>query len=219
MDTVEIRNGIMFNITRDCNICIWCLCVSCFHLQFEWVRLTHVLVSSSYQLTGCTYMYHIASIVSVDVHCNIALLWHVHVCVCRFIEKYHPTRVSALNEAVAANLQSRVRAFLFLLESGRLDKVPLSCDKQEEIVNVMDAGGLIRWDDVPIHLFILALNCWLFTYNYILESPCSEPAFTVYSSCQNKVNVVTNLGQLQCFGFVPVCLTFLLSNTLYMMYM
>ena len=52
--------------------------------------------------------------------------------------------MSALNEAVAANLQSRVRAFLFLLESGRLDKVPLSCDKQEEIINVMDAGGLIR---------------------------------------------------------------------------
>ena len=103
-----------------------------------------MLVSSSYQLTGCTYMYHIASIVSVGVHCNIALLCHVHIRVCRFIEKYHPTRVSALNEAVAANLQSRVKAFLFLLESGRLDKVPLSCDKQEEIVNVMDAGGLIR---------------------------------------------------------------------------
>lgn len=53
---------------------------------------------------------------------------------------YHPKRVSAQEEAAAANLQSRVKAFLFLLESGRLDKVPLGCDKPEDIITVMDTG-------------------------------------------------------------------------------
>ena len=90
--------------------------------------LVHITeVQLSHELT--TY------IVNVSMQCC-----SVHVF--RFIEKYHPKRVSALNEAAATNLQSRVKAFLFLLESGRLDKVPLSCDKQEEIVTIMDAGRL-----------------------------------------------------------------------------
>jgi len=54
---------------------------------------------------------------------------------------YHPKRVSAQKEAAAANLQSRVKAFLFLLESGWLDNVPLSCDRSEDVITLMDTGA------------------------------------------------------------------------------
>ena len=54
---------------------------------------------------------------------------------------YHPKRVSAQKEAAAANLQSRVKAFLFLLESGRLDNIPLSCDRSEDVITLMDTGA------------------------------------------------------------------------------
>lgn len=48
--------------------------------------------------------------------------------------------VQQQRETSAVNLQDRLRAFLFLLESGRLSAVPLNYDKVEEITKLMDAG-------------------------------------------------------------------------------
>lgn len=59
---------------------------------------------------------------------------------CRFISKYHPKNVNQSKETDAANLQSRVKAFLFLLESGSIDSVSISMDNSEDIIKMMDSG-------------------------------------------------------------------------------
>ena len=60
--------------------------------------------------------------------------------ICRLISKYHPKHVSAQKDAQKASLQSRIKAFLHLFKSGRLDAVPLWADCMDNIVNTMDAG-------------------------------------------------------------------------------
>lgn len=58
----------------------------------------------------------------------------------RFISLYHPTILAKAKEEAAAHLQSRLAAFLFLLESGRLDGVSLCQENASDIVKVMDTG-------------------------------------------------------------------------------
>ena len=58
----------------------------------------------------------------------------------RFISKYHPTVLQKQKEESAANLKKRLAAFQFLLDSGRLDSVPLSTDCTDKVTKVMDAG-------------------------------------------------------------------------------
>jgi hypothetical protein len=57
--------------------------------------------------------------------------------------KYHPKYVLAQEEAQKASLQSRVKAFLHLLEAGRIDTVPLWADCVDDIINTMDAGVIL----------------------------------------------------------------------------
>ena len=65
---------------------------------------------------------------------------YMYMCMCRLICKYHPKYVLAQEEAQKASLQSRVKAFLHLLEAGRIDTVPLWADCVDDIINTMDAG-------------------------------------------------------------------------------
>ena len=59
----------------------------------------------------------------------------------RLISRYHPVPMEARKTANASNLQARVAAFMFLMQSGRLDKVPLNyCSSADEITKAMDAG-------------------------------------------------------------------------------
>ena len=58
----------------------------------------------------------------------------------RLVAKYHPEHISSREEAHKASLQSRLQSFLFLLESGRLDNVPLWSECADDIVGTMDAG-------------------------------------------------------------------------------
>lgn len=73
---------------------------------------------------------------NIDVHAY----WCVYLFICRLISKYHPKNVVVQTEAQKASLQSRIKAYLYLLESGRLDLVPLWADCVDDIVNTMDAG-------------------------------------------------------------------------------
>lgn len=59
---------------------------------------------------------------------------------CRFISKYHPKNITQSKELEVSNLQSRLRAFLFLLESGLVGSVSVSLDSQDDVVKVMDSG-------------------------------------------------------------------------------
>ena len=52
---------------------------------------------------------------------------------------YHPTNLAKAKEEAAANLRSRVEAFLFVLGLGKLD-VTLSMEYAADIVDVMNAG-------------------------------------------------------------------------------
>ncbi len=58
----------------------------------------------------------------------------------RFLSLYHPTNLARAKEENATHLSSRLGAFFFLMESGRLDAVSLSQEHIEEIVRVMDSG-------------------------------------------------------------------------------
>ena len=64
----------------------------------------------------------------------------VYLFICRLIGKYHPKNVTVQKEAQRASLQSRIKAYLYLQESGRLDVVPLWADCMDDIINTMDAG-------------------------------------------------------------------------------
>lgn len=82
---------------------------------------------------------------TVYMYVCICMLYF-HTCICilslhRLISRYHPKHISAREEAMKASLQSRVQAFVHLLESGRLDNVPLWTDCVDDIVNSMDAGN------------------------------------------------------------------------------
>ena len=81
--------------------------------------------------------------VHVHVHACIyihAYIFCVYLFVCRLIGKYHPKNVAAQKEAQKASFQSRIKAYLYLQESGRLDVVPLWADCMDDIINTMDAG-------------------------------------------------------------------------------
>ncbi|XP_064382724.1 serrate RNA effector molecule homolog [Halichondria panicea] len=56
------------------------------------------------------------------------------------ISKYHPKRVKENKEKEAANLQRRVQAFSYLLESGLLDKASLTADNSDQIIKIMDSA-------------------------------------------------------------------------------
>ena len=58
----------------------------------------------------------------------------------RFISQYHPKNVKSSNEQNATYLQSRVKGFLYLLESGSLETVSLSQDHGDDIIKLMDTG-------------------------------------------------------------------------------
>ena len=58
----------------------------------------------------------------------------------RLVSKYHPKCIASQDEAQKTNLQSRLKAFVFLLESGKLEGVPVSTDYMDDIVRTMDAG-------------------------------------------------------------------------------
>ncbi len=62
--------------------------------------------------------------------------------VSRLVCKYHPKHVAMEKELATSNLQARVQAFLFLMETGRVGRVPLSYQNTDEIVRTMDAGKL-----------------------------------------------------------------------------
>lgn len=53
---------------------------------------------------------------------------------------YHPTNLATAKEEASSHLHSRVEAFLFLWESGRLDQVSLTTKYTDQIVTTMDAG-------------------------------------------------------------------------------
>ena len=70
------------------------------------------------------------------------MVWcaHCYINVYRLISKYHPKHISSREEAQKISLKSRLESFIFLLESGRLDDVPLWSDCADEIVSTMDSG-------------------------------------------------------------------------------
>ena len=49
--------------------------------------------------------------------------------------------LEAARKITASQLLSRVNAFVYLLENGWLDRVPLSQDHSEEVIRIMDAGN------------------------------------------------------------------------------
>jgi hypothetical protein len=59
------------------------------------------------------------------------------------ISKYHPKHILSREEAQKTNLQSRLKSFVYLLESGRLDKVPISAESADDIISTMDAGVIL----------------------------------------------------------------------------
>ena len=65
---------------------------------------------------------------------------NVHPLLLRFLSLYHPTMLATAKEEATAHLQSRLAAFSFLLESGRLEGVPLYQGHTGDIVKVMDTG-------------------------------------------------------------------------------
>ena len=68
----------------------------------------------------------------------------VHVCISwllpRFMSLYHPTNLAQSKEEANTHLRSRVEAFTFLLDSGKLDEVSLSQAHSDDIIKVMDSG-------------------------------------------------------------------------------
>jgi hypothetical protein len=58
----------------------------------------------------------------------------------RFMSLYHPTNLANAKKEAAAHLQSRLAAFMFLLESKRLDTVSLFQGHTSELVKIMDTG-------------------------------------------------------------------------------
>lgn len=60
-----------------------------------------------------------------------------------FLSLYHPTNLARAKEENATHLSSRLGAFFFLMESGRLDAVSLSQEHIEEIVRVMDSAVIM----------------------------------------------------------------------------
>lgn len=59
---------------------------------------------------------------------------------CRLIGKYHPKHISAREEVQKASLQSRLKAFQYLFDCGRLEGVSLSAENVDDVINTMDAG-------------------------------------------------------------------------------
>ncbi len=59
---------------------------------------------------------------------------------------YHPKQLEAAKTAAASFIQSRVDAFLFLLETDWFGKVSLNFDNNTEIVRIMDAGNCTNTD-------------------------------------------------------------------------
>jgi hypothetical protein len=74
----------------------------------------------------------------------------------RLVAKYHPEHISSREEAHKASLQSRLQSFLFLLESGRLDNVPLWSECADDIVGTMDAGVILMEGGTEHDLLSLA---------------------------------------------------------------
>lgn len=88
--------------------------------------------------------------VKIDLFCCLALTLLVAIvtfcCVAplRFMALYHPTNLAHTNEEATAHLRSRLSAFTFLLESGRLDGFSLCQEQTKEIVKVMDTGEEVK---------------------------------------------------------------------------
>ena len=68
----------------------------------------------------------------------------------RLITQYHPKNVKSSKEQNATYLQSRVKGFLYLLESGSLETLPLSQDHADDIIKLMDTG------EVEVHPILIS---------------------------------------------------------------
>ena len=77
-------------------------------------------------------------VISASYWCGWPCVTDAHMC--RFMSKYHPTFIKKQKDDNVINLKRRLAAFQFLLESGRLDNIPLSTDCSDKVTKVMDAG-------------------------------------------------------------------------------
>ena len=127
-------------------VCV-CVCVCVVHV--------HVQVYTYVYVCACVYVF---VFVCVNVWMHVCM--HMCICVCvavqmdaciyftlvsfsRLINKYHPKYVTSREEAQQSSLQSRIQAFLFLLESGRFDSISLWTECLDAIVKTMDTGKYI----------------------------------------------------------------------------
>ena len=75
---------------------------------------------------------------------------HILVVTKRLITQYHPKNVKSSKEQNATYLQSRVKGFLYLLESGSLETLPLSQNHGDDIIKLMDTG------EIKVHPILLS---------------------------------------------------------------
>ena len=116
-------------------------------------------------------------ITNIHVHC---IMLHLR----RLISKYHPKHISARDEALKASLQDRVQAFCHLLESGRLDPVPLWTDFVDDIVNAMDAGKYI----VFVHVDTTCLCTMLASSPGSFREEGKEPG--MHCMCMRSIKIL-----------------------------
>ena len=61
----------------------------------------------------------------------------------RFLIKYHPLRLAAIQNDVFKNLSNRAKVFNSLLESGKLHNLTLISEKSDIIVRLMDTAVIL----------------------------------------------------------------------------
>lgn len=75
-----------------------------------------------------------------SLYCYEVYITHLPFFSLRLISKYHPKKVKEIEEKDAGNIQRRVQAFSYLLETGLLDNLSLTPDNSDQITKIMDSG-------------------------------------------------------------------------------